>query len=878
LNASAFFGYKPLILLVLLFLIISQLNAQSQIKIGILALRGKEICLKNWTPLANYLDSTVKGYDFRIIPLDFEEVDNAVEQKEINYLFVNPAIYAQLEYLYNINRIATVQMSYDAHLYDIFGGVFFTTTKAGKINTLEDIKGEKVAAVNPRSFGGWLCQWRELKHHNIDYKKDFDSFKFYGTHDKVVLAVINGKADIGCVRTGILEKMQAEGKINLSDIKIINKQVHKGFFELASTQLYPEWPFAGLSNNPPELSKKIAVSLLSFDKKKVCDRITDSGCFDWTIPQDYGSVHQCLKDLEIKPYDNANLNFKTFLLKYKLLFILLTVVLVFSAIFIVFVTKLNKKIRAKNYEIEKSHRTLEQMVEQRTKELREKNKMLAVEIKERTIAEQNIKKLSLVVEQSSNLIFITDTNGITEYVNPAFEKITGYSFKEMTGNHFSQCIENDMQEEELKNMFNAIESGNNWSGEVTIKKKEHGDLFVFAKISPIIENESEIKHYVCIMEDITLQKKAEKALEDSEIRFKQLFESLGDAIFVTKVGDPDSGKILEINSAAEKQTGYTRDELIGKNIIKDLTVDGTSIFITMEREEELIQGKIIKLTEKKRRKDGSEYWTEVIVSPFNYKGQKASLSINRDISDRKKTEEDLIAALKKATESDRLKKSFLQNISHEIRTPMNGILSFSELLKSASLKDSNKEAIYSMMAESGQRMLNTLNDLMEISLAETGNLSLNISEFLVNEIIEDIITEYKEKATGKNLKFEYTNPDKIRGLLIKTDKKKLETVIKNLLDNAIKFTSEGKIELSFETNDKTLTIFVKDTGIGIPKDKQKAVFEYFTQADIDDKYAYQGSGLGLTISKIYVEMMGGKINMESTEGKGSVFYFSIPLQ
>lgn len=389
-----------------------------------------------------------------------------------------------------------------------------------------------------------------------------------------------------------------------------------------------------------------------------------------------------------------------------------------------------------------------------------------------------------------------------------------------------------------------------------------------------------------IVRDITERNQALLELQQSEERFRRLFESLGDAVFVTKVGDSDRGRILEVNSAALQQTGYTRSELLQMNILNDLCVEGSGDISTDDWEEKIEKGEIITASEMKKRKDGTTYWTEVIITPFEYRGVNASLSINRDITLRKKTEQDLIMALEKATESDRLKSAFLTNMSHEIRTPMNGILGFSDLLKTPGLSGDEQQEYIRIIEKSGKRMLNTLNELIDISKIEAGQVNISLSEVDVNIEMEEIYELFMPDAEIKGIEFKLENRLAPQQSLIKSDAIKLHAVLSNLINNAIKFTRSGSVRFGCILKTEQVPIlefYVKDTGIGVPKARQKAIFDRFVQADIEDKEVYEGSGLGLSISKAYLDLLGGKIWLESdpdsaSGGKGSVFYFTIPYK
>jgi signal transduction histidine kinase len=243
---------------------------------------------------------------------------------------------------------------------------------------------------------------------------------------------------------------------------------------------------------------------------------------------------------------------------------------------------------------------------------------------------------------------------------------------------------------------------------------------------------------------------------------------------------------------------------------------------------------------------------------------------------KQKTSE-LIVAKEKAEESDRLKSAFLANMSHEIRTPMNGILGFAELLKEPALPAEQQQEYVHIIEKSGTRLLNIINNILDISKIESGQMKVFLSESNINEQIEYIFTFLKPEIEKKGLQFFYKNALPPNEAIIKTDREKIYAILTNLVKNAVKYTNEGSIEFGYEKKEKDLEFYIKDTGIGVAENRQDAIFERFIQADISDKHAFQGAGLGLSIAKAYVEMLGGKIWLESNhERKGSTFYFTIP--
>jgi signal transduction histidine kinase/CheY-like chemotaxis protein len=248
---------------------------------------------------------------------------------------------------------------------------------------------------------------------------------------------------------------------------------------------------------------------------------------------------------------------------------------------------------------------------------------------------------------------------------------------------------------------------------------------------------------------------------------------------------------------------------------------------------------------------------------------------NLEITVEERTKE-LLTAKEHAEESDRLKSAFLANMSHEIRTPMNGILGFAELLKEPDLSGETQHDYIRIIEKSGVRMLNIINDIVDISKIESGLMKVEMRESNINEQIQYIYTFFKPEVDAKGLKLTTNTPLPKKEAIIRTDPEKLYAIFTNLVKNAIKFSHEGTIEFGYKKIDENLEFYVKDTGIGIPDDKQHIIFERFIQANIPNEWVQQGAGLGLSITRAYLEMLGGTIRVESCEGAGSTFYFTLP--
>jgi len=377
--------------------------------------------------------------------------------------------------------------------------------------------------------------------------------------------------------------------------------------------------------------------------------------------------------------------------------------------------------------------------------------------------------------------------------------------------------------------------------------------------------------------NVEQRKQSEEARRVSEERLEQLAEQSRTIAWEVNL----QGLYTYISRAAGPVLGYMPAEIIGKLHFYDLHPESgrdefkLAAFAGFERKEPFHD-----LINQVQAKDGRQLWVATNGIPLlnadgTLRGYRGS---DTDITERQLAEAELIKAKGHAEESDRLKTAFLNNISHEIRTPLNGILGFLSLLEDDTLSAGKKSEYAGMINQSADRLMNIISDTIEMSKIQTGQVKINLVETDINRLSRDLFEQFKQQAETKGLNFTLKNSLSSAYYSIKTDDDKLNSVLGILINNAIKFTQTGSVELEITRNETFLEFSVKDTGPGIPENKRQRIFECFMQADVSNTRKFEGAGLGLAIAQAHVKMLGGDIRFESKEGQGTTFYVTLPYQ
>jgi len=506
---------------------------------------------------------------------------------------------------------------------------------------------------------------------------------------------------------------------------------------------------------------------------------------------------------------------------------------------------------------------------------------IITDITERKLAEQRLKESQQLFQELFNaspdsILLIDPHDPVIPWsiidCNEAACKMNGYPREEMIGQSID-LLNTEVVTSEASNSYLKSVKEKGILHTESLHRHKTGYIFPL-EVSTSVVNIGGRELVLGIDRDISDRKQAEVELREKEVQYRNLADS-GTALIWTSGKD----KLCNyFNKPWLNFTGRTLEQELGNGWVEGVHPDDLEMCI--QTHVSSFNKRIPFDMEYRLRHASGEYrWLQDMGKPnYNHDGEFIGyIGHCFDISDHKKIEIELTKAKEKAEESDRLKSAFLANMSHEIRTPLNSIIGFSELMTDPDFNSGQQAEFAGMIHSSGTNLLSIISDIMDLSKIESGQIQVNKSRFMVNLLISDIQREYSYKAHEKGIELNLDPDNPSVETFLDSDKNRIKQVLINFVGNSIKFTSKGYIEIGFAIFDGFLQFHVIDTGIGIPKDFHEYIFERFGQVDSSSTRKYGGNGLGLAISKSLVEMLGGRIWMESEPGKGSAFYFAIPV-
>jgi two-component system sensor histidine kinase/response regulator len=497
-------------------------------------------------------------------------------------------------------------------------------------------------------------------------------------------------------------------------------------------------------------------------------------------------------------------------------------------------------------------------ISQRTSALEAVNASLEKEIQERKRVEQLISRAKRAWEASfdavADMIIITDPDGCVNRCNLATIEMFKSTYDGLLGRHINQLL------------FDG-------QGSVTGKLKAGGKEVQFPAFegwfdvsSYPVRLEDEHQGIIYVIRDVTERKHAEAQIE----RQKQFFETLVESSPVAIVTLDTQLKIVDCNSAFENLFGYTAQQVVGRDL-DNLLAPPDLIERAGGLTQQVSRGQKVHELSQRCRQDGTRVEVEIFACPVIVEGEMvAMLAIYHDISE-------LVQARMSAERADLAKSEFLANMSHEIRTPMNAVIGMIDLTLRTQLDNEQRDFLNTAL-ESSEALLALLNDILDFSKIEARQLDLDVIDFNLRTTVENVTHALASRAQAKGLELACLVHHQVP-VLLRGDPGRLRQILVNLTSNAIKFTHQGEISLYAELleetpSNATVRFSVKDTGIGIAEERQRAIFDRFAQADNSTTRNYGGSGLGLAISQQLVALMGGRIGVESQPDQGSTFWFT----
>jgi PAS domain S-box-containing protein len=481
------------------------------------------------------------------------------------------------------------------------------------------------------------------------------------------------------------------------------------------------------------------------------------------------------------------------------------------------------------------------------------------------------RRLRLIMENISDAIFESDTTGNYLYVSPSYTRITGWD-NDIVGSNALDRVHPDDKEKVVEIIRRAANTNESIVYDYRYKHKTKGYVWIESHCR-VYSNSAGEQRLLVSSRDISEWKESEILMKESEESYRGLINSVDEAIYFLNA----DGVFIDVNDGACRMYGYSRDYLVGKTPADVSAPDINNLEEVADAVGKAFQGETTRIQFWGMRKNGEVFPKDIRISKGRYFGEDIAIAVAFDITEIKKQERVLIEAKEKAEAMSRAKSNFLANMSHELRTPLIGILGYSDLLLDTA-ENNEQYKMVEAINESGKRLLGTLNLILNLSKIEADKMEVRYVRADLCSIVQELVKTFEAIARKKDIGIEIQIKDS--PLYVSIDMQMFDSIINNLVNNALKFTKQGKvtIELSKERNDDGVwgVIRVCDTGIGMSSEACAFIFEEFRQASEGLGRAYEGTGLGLTIAKKYVDILNGKISVESKPDAGSIFTVKLP--
>ncbi|MBP1908652.1 response regulator [Methanolobus bombayensis] len=881
------------------------LNDNDTLVIGVLVGDTRQASFERLNGTDDYLSSQISEFTFEMVPMDFGSIQEGLSSGNIDYLIVDPATFVILENSNGVSSIATMEtvaylppdyVQYQSTYY--LGSVVFTEKDREDIANMADTIGLSFLVMDTPSNEGWWVAKREFIEHRIVPESDFASLEFNNNPENIAHSIENGDFDVGVLPSGILEKMHMEGKINISDFKVVHPQEYDNYPFLVSTRIYPGWVFAKAPDTSKSISERVSVSLLNMPFG-VTDTSSIKDVAGWTVSQDYNSVIECLMEIKEGPFqEQIDLMDLLERMKYFLLAILFLLIIATASVF--YVNNLNSKLEKEIFSKNEAEKLLKRK-HSIEKTMLNVSSMFAYPGDVDLAIDMSLMEIGTLCGASRSYLFFISEDGASmsnthEWCSEGVETQKD-ELQELPSDMFPWWM-SKLKNDEIINITDTSSLPPEASAEKEILEMQdirsvlvlpvftEGNLIGFVGLDEVegtrawnSDDFDTLHMFSTLMAIVLKRRKMEKSLLESEQHLKRVLEGSNEGTWDVNLQDD----YLIFNKRYADIIGYHEEE-IGRNFEwMQRRIHPNDVDCAVSAIDDVLN-KTINVAEceyRIRGKDGKYRWVSNKGKVVEYSEAGEPLHIAGvlvDISERKEAEAALLAAKTTAEEASRTKSEFLANMSHELRTPLNSVIGFADILAEGTFGSlNNKQQRYvNNISKSGKHLLSLINDILDLSKIEAGKMTLHPEKFEIGDSLDEIRSIISPLARKKDIKLIIDmDPDRIT---INADKGKFKQIIYNLLSNAIKFTGiDGCITVSVRLQEDCVRVEVKDTGIGISKEDQEKLFKSFTQIDSSSCRVYEGTGLGLVLVKNFVGQHYGKIWVESELGSGSSFIFEMPV-
>ena len=849
------------------------INPKKTARFAILAVRPKAETDARWQPLIDHLNKANPENKLELLALTYPELESAIREKRVDFVLTQPGHYITLTQREGLlSPLATLIETEDNKPVSQLGGVILTRSDDKSIHNLADLAGKRIATSSTSSLGSYQAQAYELMQRGIDLAKEAKVIETGQPQDRAIEHLLEGKADVAFVRTGLIEAMAREKKLDMERLRIINAR-DDGFPVAHSTRLYPQWALAAMPWAENDFARKFAADILTLPHGGDVARAAQVHGF--AIPGDYRPVEELLRHLRLPPFEaGPEVRFNDIVNQYGLAVGIVALLITAGLTFVVFaLLRSNRRLKT-----------------ERARTALAMSELSATEARFRAIFE-NVDALSIQG-------YLTD--GTVAYWNHASQSLYGYSTEEAIGKSLLELIIPSAMHEGVRGAVQWMFANKTGipAGRLTLRHKDGHPVEVYSSHT-VVDTADLGPMMFCLDVDLRELASAEQALMESEARQRMILETLGEGVFGTDL----DGICSFINPAGLAQLGFSEEELLGRSshsLFHHHHADG-SVYPLAECPLRMTarDGKTRRMDDVFWRKNGEMFPVRLTIAPALHDGQISGTVVsfsdiseiqrnalelekhrqNLEVEVRQRTEQ-LDIARQAAEMASRSKSAFLANMSHEIRTPLNAVLGMVHLLRrdAPTLEQIDR---LDKIDNASQHLLAVINDVLDISKIEAGKLQLDETTVDINSILKRVVSVLGERAREKGLLLLTESDDFTRTLI--GDPTRITQCLLNYTANAIKFTEQGTVTLRAqrvsEDSDKTVLRFVvEDTGIGIAEESIPRLFGIFEQADASTTRKFGGTGLGLAITRRLAELMGGEVGVSSRPANGARFWFTASLK